>query len=47
MSKSKIFPSATGATVADNTNIMTAGPCGPALLQDIWPIEKKRIPTAK
>jgi catalase len=31
---------ATGATVADNLNIMTAGPRGPALLQDIWLIEK-------
>jgi catalase len=31
---------ATGAPVADNTNIMTAGPRGPALLQDIWLIEK-------
>src|SRR5712672_3089645 len=31
---------ATGAPVADNTNIMTAGPRGPALLQDIWLLEK-------
>ena len=31
---------ATGAPVADNVNIMTAGPRGPALLQDIWLIEK-------
>ncbi|OAF10215.1 catalase [Bradyrhizobium centrolobii] len=31
---------ATGAPVVDNTNIMTAGPRGPALLQDIWLIEK-------
>ena len=31
---------ATGAPVADNTNTMTAGPRGPALLQDIWLIEK-------
>ena len=30
---------AIGAPVADNTNIMTAGPRGPALLQDIWLIE--------
>jgi catalase len=29
----------TGAPVAENTNIMTAGPHGPALLQDIWLIE--------
>ncbi len=31
---------ATGAPVADNVNIQTAGPRGPALLQDIWLIEK-------
>lgn len=31
---------ANGAPVADNVNIMTAGPRGPALLQDIWLIEK-------
>jgi catalase len=31
---------ATGAPVADNQNILTAGPRGPALLQDIWLIEK-------
>jgi catalase len=36
----KPFTNATGAPVADNTNIMTAGPRGPALLQDIWLIEK-------
>src|SRR6266478_5783789 len=40
MSRSKVFTNATGAPVADNTNIMTAGPRGPALLQDIWLIEK-------
>ena len=40
MPSSKIFTSATGAPVPDNTNIMTAGPRGPALLQDIWLIEK-------
>ena len=40
MPSSKIFTNATGAPVADNTNIMTAGPRGPALLQDIWLIEK-------
>ncbi|RDE08325.1 catalase [Pelagibacterium lacus] len=34
------FTNATGAPVADNTNTMTAGPRGPALLQDIWLIEK-------
>jgi catalase len=31
---------ATGAPVTDNVNIQTAGPRGPALLQDIWLIEK-------
>src|SRR5467141_4306743 len=40
MSKTKRFTNATGAPVADNTNIMTAGRRGPALLQDIWLIEK-------
>ena len=38
--KSNGLTNATGAPVADNTNIMTAGPRGPALLQDIWLIEK-------
>jgi cytochrome c2 len=40
MSTTKVFTNATGAPLADNTNIMTAGPRGPALLQDIWLIEK-------
>ena len=31
---------ASGAPVTDNVNIMTAGPRGPALLQDVWLIEK-------
>src|SRR6187402_3310724 len=31
---------ATGAPVADNQNNLTAGPRGPALLQDIWLLEK-------
>ncbi|APR37574.1 catalase [Paraburkholderia sp. SOS3] len=31
---------ATGAPVGDNLNIETAGPRGPALLQDVWLIEK-------
>src|ERR1700735_4484380 len=31
---------AAGAPVSDNLNIQTAGPRGPALLQDIWLIEK-------
>src|SRR5258708_277926 len=40
MATEKRFTNATGSPVADNTNIMTAGPRGPALLQDIWLIEK-------
>src|ERR1700726_4409739 len=40
MSKTKRFTNATGSPVADNTNIMTAGRRGPALLQGIWLIEK-------
>jgi catalase len=40
MSDKSRFSNATGAPVADNTNIMTAGRRGPALLQDIWLIEK-------
>jgi catalase len=31
---------AAGAPVSDNVNIQTAGPRGPALLQDVWLIEK-------
>lgn len=31
---------AAGAPVSDNLNIQTAGPRGPALLQDVWLIEK-------
>src|ERR1700677_4258759 len=40
MSKKRRFTNATGSPVPDNTNIQTAGPRGPALLQDIWLIEK-------
>src|ERR1700712_6133833 len=29
-----------GAPVVDNQNIQTAGPHGPALLQDVWFLEK-------
>uniref|UniRef100_UPI00333EFABF catalase n=1 Tax=Castellaniella defragrans TaxID=75697 RepID=UPI00333EFABF len=36
----KKLTTAAGAPVADNQNIMTAGPRGPALLQDVWLIEK-------
>ena len=40
MSTKRVFTNEAGAPVADNTNIMTAGPRGPALLQDIWLLEK-------
>jgi catalase len=40
MSTENRFTNANGSPVADNTNILTAGPRGPALLQDIWLIEK-------
>src|ERR1700741_1114122 len=40
MSTTKRFTNATGAPVPDHTNIMPAGPRGPALLQDIWLMEK-------
>jgi catalase len=40
MPKTERFTNATDSPVADNINIMTAGCRGPALLQDIWLIEK-------
>jgi len=36
----KKLTTAAGAPVVDNQNIQTAGPRGPALLQDIWFLEK-------
>ena len=36
----KPLTTAAGAPVADNQNIMTAGPRGPLLLQDVWLLEK-------
>jgi len=36
-----------GAPVADNQNIQTAGPRGPALLQDVWFLENWPTSTAK
>ena len=36
----KDLTTAAGAPVVDNLNIMTAGPRGPALLQDVWLLEK-------
>lgn len=38
--KKKKLTSINGAPVADNQNIATAGPRGPALLQDVWYLEK-------
>lgn len=38
--KPKHLTQATGAPVSDNLNIQTAGRRGPALLQDVWLIEK-------
>jgi catalase len=40
MSTAERFTRTNGAPVADNTNIMTAGRRGPALLEDVWLIEK-------
>lgn len=31
---------ASGAPIADNQNTLTTGPRGPALLEDVWLIEK-------
>ncbi|MDD0841232.1 catalase [Pseudomonas sp. Gutcm_11s] len=39
MSQNKLT-NAVGAPVVDNQNIQTAGPRGPALLQDVWFLEK-------
>ena len=36
----KKLTTSVGAPVADNQNVMTAGPRGPMLLQDIWFLEK-------
>lgn len=36
----KTLTTAAGAPVADNNNTMTAGPRGPALLPDVWFLEK-------
>jgi len=40
MGENRKMSHAAGAPVADNLNIMAVGPRGPALLQDIWLIEK-------
>jgi catalase len=38
--KNQHLTHATGTPVTDNLNILTAGKRGPALLQDLWLIEK-------
>ena len=38
--KDKKLTNNVGAPVADNQNVMTAGPRGPMLLQDVWFLEK-------
>src|SRR5436190_19626240 len=40
MSEKKPLTTVAGAPVPDNQNPMTAGPRGPALLQDVWLLEK-------
>lgn len=40
MSQEKKLTTNAGAPVVDNQNVMTAGPCGPALLKDVWFLEK-------
>ena len=40
MSDKNRLTTAAGAPVSDNNHTLTAGPRGPALLQDFWLIEK-------
>ena len=40
MSDSKNLTTEAGAPVPDNQNVLTAGPRGPMLLQDVWFLEK-------
>ena len=40
MSTDTKLTTAAGAPVVDNQNVMTAGPRGPLLLQDVWLLEK-------
>ena len=40
MSDKKKLTTNAGCPVADNQNVMTAGPRGPQLLQDVWFLEK-------
>lgn len=40
MSKTKKLTTAAGAPVVDNNRVLTAGPMGPMLMQDVWYLEK-------
>ena len=40
MAKKKLLTTNAGAPVPDNQNVLTAGPRGPMLLQDVWFLEK-------
>ena len=40
MMSDKMLTTVAGAPVVDNNNVITAGPRGPMLLQDIWFLEK-------
>ena len=40
MDDSKLLTNEAGAPVADNQNVLTAGPRGPVLMQDHWLLEK-------
>ncbi len=40
MSEDKKLTTNAGCPVADNQKLMTAGPRGPQLLQDVWFLEK-------
>lgn len=40
MSDQKNLTTSVGAPVPDNENVLTAGPRGPMLLQDVWFLEK-------
>jgi catalase len=43
----KKLTTAFGAPVSDNQNIKTAGKRGPALLEDVWLIERWHTSTAR
>ena len=45
MAERKKLTSNAGAPVADNQNVMTAGPRGPMLLQDVWWLVSAALPT--